>query len=213
MPFAWASLALSAVGTAESLSSDGPSGTSSQSPAGAADPFAAQRPAYQDKLSTFMWAPPPSILTGGPGASNFHPTDPSYQFRMSQGLEAVNRNQAAGGMLHSGNRLAALEQYGQGLASTEYGAEYARTAGTYDQQYQRLAQLSGATIGSPGTAGQLQANQNASASAGWQGLAGKAVNTVKDWYNGSGNFGDTGGDSGSGNGSGSFGNGSDLSWA
>jgi hypothetical protein len=101
-----------------------------------ADPFASQRPQYQEQLKTLM-------------SGTFSPTDPSYQWRFDQGMEGVNRTMASTGMLNSGRQFTALTDYGQGLASTEYA-----------NQYQRLATLSGATIGSPATAGQIQYGQN-----------------------------------------------------
>lgn len=51
---------------------------------------------------------------------------PAYKWRYDQGLEAVNRTAAAKGMLGSGNRLAELTKYGQGMASQEYGDEWNR---------------------------------------------------------------------------------------
>lgn len=44
-----------------------------------------------------------------------------YQFDLEQGNQAVNRSAAAKGMLNSGNVLAELAKFGQGLASKEYG--------------------------------------------------------------------------------------------
>jgi len=51
---------------------------------------------------------------------------PSYKWRFDQGMEAVNRNMAAKGLLKSGNRLAELTKYGQGMASQEYDNEFNR---------------------------------------------------------------------------------------
>lgn len=51
---------------------------------------------------------------------------PAYKWRYDQGLEAVNRTAAAKGMLGSGNRLAELTKYGQGMATQEYGDEWNR---------------------------------------------------------------------------------------
>jgi hypothetical protein len=45
--------------------------------------------------------------------------DPGYQFRLQQGLGAVQNSAAARGMLHSGNTLAGLNDYAQGFASNE----------------------------------------------------------------------------------------------
>jgi len=51
-----------------------------------------------------------------------------YKFALNQGNEAVNRNLAAKGLLKSGNRLAELTKFGQGLASQQYGQEADRLA-------------------------------------------------------------------------------------
>lgn len=50
----------------------------------------------------------------------------AYKFRFNQGQQALERSAAAKGMLGSGNTLAALAQYGQGMASDEYGNEVGR---------------------------------------------------------------------------------------
>ena len=127
----------------------------------AADPFAAQRGQYQQSLQQLM-------------QGKFTPTDPSYQFRLDQGTEAVNRGAAASGLLRSGNRLAELMQYGQNLGSTEYG-----------NQFQRLALLSGAEIGSPATAaGLIQGNLAGSTAAGMklgQGVGEQVGGWLQDW--------------------------------
>lgn len=113
-------------------------------------------------------------VAANPGSGGFTPQDPSYQWRMSQGMETVNRGAAASGMLQSGNRLAALNDYGQNQASTEYANQFAR-----------LSQLAGANIGSPAAAGQIQQQQNAAASAGTQQLIGAAGKGLQSWYNNS----------------------------
>lgn len=59
---------------------------------------------------------------------------PGYQFQLSQGSAAVADQMAAGGFAGSGNEAAALEKFGQGLASSFYG-----------QQTSLLASLSGVT--------------------------------------------------------------------
>jgi len=47
--------------------------------------------------------------------------DPGYQFRFQQGQEAVENSAAARGSLLGGNTLRALNEYGQGFASNEFG--------------------------------------------------------------------------------------------
>jgi hypothetical protein len=110
----------------------------------------------------------PTGITQAPGVSNdifqYMSSDPSAMFRYTTGLDSLNRSLAGSGLLDSGNRLQALEGYGQNFASTEFQNEYSR-----------LAQLSGATIGSPATAGQIiQGNQQGQAAALTQGLQGLA---------------------------------------
>lgn len=60
----------------------------------------------------------------------------AYKFRLNQGQQALERSAAAKGMLTSGNTLAALLEYGQGLASTEYGNEFNRLTGAMGQENQ-----------------------------------------------------------------------------
>lgn len=61
--------------------------------------------------------------------------NPAYQFRLSQGLEALDRRMGASGMLHSGNRMLGITDYAQGLASTEYENAFNRQKSIYDNQY------------------------------------------------------------------------------
>jgi len=117
----------------------GGGGGGSQQAANAADPFASQRPQYQTMLSNLINNP--SSVTSTPG----------YQFQMDQALKGVEGSAAAQGMLNSGNVLSALTTQAGNQASTQY----------YNQA-ELLAQLAGANIGSPGTAGQILQGQNVS---------------------------------------------------
>jgi len=69
-----------------------------------ADPFMGERGKYQKQLSD---------LLADPGSFS---SSPVYKFAYDQGLEALNRK----GSLRSGNKLAALEKYGQDMASQQY---------------------------------------------------------------------------------------------
>jgi hypothetical protein len=53
------------------------------------------------------------------GADKFK-ADPSYAFRMSEGMKALERSAASRGGLLSGATLKGIQRYGQDLASTEY---------------------------------------------------------------------------------------------
>lgn len=73
--------------------------------------------------------------------------NPSYQFRMDQGMENVGRQASAKGMLNSGNYLKDLTDYAQGLASTEYDAEYGRQFGLINQQFANSTERQGQAFG------------------------------------------------------------------
>ena len=74
---------------------------------------------YQQRLNALLDNPDSIANTG------------AYKFALGQGTEAVNRSLAAKGMLKSGNRLTELTQFGQGLASQQYGAEADRLGRLY----------------------------------------------------------------------------------
>lgn len=74
-----------------------------------------------------------SMSTGKYDAS-----DPSYKWRFDEGQRALERSHAAKGLNFSGNVATALVGYGQGMASTEYAAEFdrmMRAAGLVTTQY------------------------------------------------------------------------------
>jgi hypothetical protein len=73
-------------------------------------------------------------------------TSPGYQFRLNQGVQAVERSAAARGLLRSGAAAKAIQRYGEGLAASEY-----------DSYANRLAQIAGF--------GQNAANTNAATGA------------------------------------------------
>lgn len=127
----------SVAGAAVSSAIGGGGSSGAQQAAGASDPFASQRPQYQQMLQNLINNP--SSVTSTPG----------YQYQMNQALLGVEGSAAANGMLNSGNVLSALTTQAGNQASTQY----------YNQA-ELLAQLAGANIGSPGTAGQILQGQN-----------------------------------------------------
>jgi len=76
--------------------------------------------------------------------AQFIKSSPDYQFRLAEGQRAIERSAAARGQLKSGGLLRALIDYGQGQA-----------AGAYESEINRIMTMAGATMGSPGVAGQL----------------------------------------------------------
>lgn len=86
-------------------------------------------------------------------------SDPSYQFRLNQGLAAVQRSAAAKGGLFSGGTLKGLNDYAQGAASQEYGAAYSRWNNDQTNAFNRLASIAG--LGQTATQATSQAGQSA----------------------------------------------------
>lgn len=69
--------------------------------------------------------------------------DPSYQFRLNEGLNAVQSGAAGQGGLLSGATQKALANYGQQAASQEYQNAYNRFNADQTNQYNRLSNLTG----------------------------------------------------------------------
>jgi len=69
--------------------------------------------------------------------------DPGYQFRMDQGVEALDKSAAARGRLLSGAQQKGVTDYAQNLASQEYANAYAREANEKARRYNILSGLSG----------------------------------------------------------------------
>ena len=57
--------------------------------------------------------------------------NPSYQFRLRGGQQAIDRSAAARGMLRTGGTLKDLAEYGQNFASQEYESAYDRSLREY----------------------------------------------------------------------------------
>lgn len=68
-------------------------------------------------------------------------TDPGYEFRLNQGIEARDKSAAARGLLLSGAQQKELEDYGQGMASQEYANAYAREFNKRKTNYNILNSL------------------------------------------------------------------------
>lgn len=127
------------------------------------DPFTAggNRAQYADQLN--------QLMQGGYGGLQ---SDPMFQWMQKQGQDQLQRGLSAKGQLGSGNEMLALQQQGYGLAQD-----------FFNQQYNRLADLSGASRGggqavmgqSPGAAYQQQygttQNQMAALGMGLQGAS------------------------------------------
>ena len=81
--------------------------------------------------------------------------DPSMAFRMKYGTQATERLQNVGQGAFSGNTLRALNEYGQGLASTEFGNAFGRAQGERKDIYNILANIAGMGQGAVNTGVEL----------------------------------------------------------
>ena len=98
--------------------------------------------------------------------------DPGYQFRMDEGMKALERSAAARGGLLSGGFLRGATRYGQGLASQEYMNAFNRYQAERRARLDPLFELYG------------QGAQSANALAGYQGQYGRgAAGTYMDAAN------------------------------
>jgi hypothetical protein len=86
-------------------------------------------------------------------------TDPSFQWRLDQGLRAMKGQQSGRGLLGSSQSMTDLNNYAQGAASQEYQSAYNRFMQNQETAWGRLSGLAG--IGSQ-TAGNI-ANQGQAA--------------------------------------------------
>ena len=123
-------------------------------------------------LPTFKFTPGPEDFAGGPGQGganlggygkgdflqpwNFQAPDaqavensPAFQFRLKEGMQAIQRSAASKGTLLTGGTMKDLATFGSDLASTEYDKEYQRKIGEYtgglglkQQQFGNLFDLS-----------------------------------------------------------------------
>lgn len=69
--------------------------------------------------------------------------DPGYEFRMSEGMKALERSAAARGGLMSGATLKGIQRYGQDLASQEYTNAFNRYQTERAARLQPLQSLAG----------------------------------------------------------------------
>lgn len=85
--------------------------------------------------------------TGNQNAVDAFQAGPGYEFTLNQGLDALNRRRAAGGMLNSGNSDLDAIKFGTGLADKTYGDWQTRLAGFVNPE---LSATQGAASGIAG---------------------------------------------------------------
>jgi len=92
--------------------------------------------------------------------------DPGYEFRVSEGVNALDRSAASRGRLLSGAQDKAVTQYGQDMASQEYVNAFNRAKMTHDTnlgKQQSLAQVGQSATNAVSNANQSMATQGTNA--------------------------------------------------
>lgn len=111
------------------------------------------------------------FLTGQFGPDQFAQyLDPSMEFRRRLGEQTTSRMMNVGGGALSGNTLRALEEFGQGLASTEYGNAFNRFQTERGNIYNTLANIAGMGQGAVNTG--VGAGQQAATNIGQAAIGG-----------------------------------------
>ncbi len=77
-----------------------------------------------------------------------------YKFQLGQGIDAITGSQAAKGLLNSGSTLKAMNEFGQGLASTSFDNYLNQLGGVNNAGYN-----SAVAVGNAGTGAGSQAAQ------------------------------------------------------
>lgn len=109
--------------------------------------------------------------------------DPSFQFQMDQGLQAIERSAAARGTLRGGGTLKDLTNYAQGLASTFDDKYYNRAIGEYGMDRDSFFQNKNSLFGQLNNLSSLGANAAAQTGNFAQGYG----NTASGLISGQGN--------------------------
>jgi len=120
------------------------------------EPFRQGGMTAQNRLMTLLGLSPggDSGITVDPNDPNFgkysrdfgmadYQADPGYAFRLSEGMKGLQNSAAAKGLLSSGSTLKGITDYGQNMASQEYGNAYNRYQTNRANQLNPLQSLMG----------------------------------------------------------------------
>ena len=109
--------------------------------------------------------------------------DPSYQFRLNEGLKALDRQASARGGLISGGALKAAQRYGQDVASTEFGNAYNRLAGLANVGQTATGAMGNAASTYGANAGNLMTSGAAARASGYVGGANALTGGLNSYLN------------------------------
>ncbi len=118
-------------------------------------PYMQQGQSALTSLNSFLADPNNQSFT----AEDFNKhLDPSYQWQLQQGQQALQNSQAAGDGVLSGAALKGMQNYTQGMASTNYQNAYTNWFNSTNQNYSRLAGMAQLGEGAAAGAGNIGAN-------------------------------------------------------
>ncbi len=109
--------------------------------------------------------------------------DPSYQFRLGEGMKALDRQAAARGGLISGGALKAAQRYGQDFASQEFGNAYNRLAGLAGVGQTATGAMGNAAGAYGANAGNLMTGAAAARASGYVGGANALTSGLGQYMN------------------------------
>jgi len=109
--------------------------------------------------------------------------DPSYKFRLGEGMKALERSAAARGGLISGGALKAAQRYGQEFASNEFGNAYNRLASMAGLGQTATGAMGGAAGQFGSNAGNLMTGAGAARASGYVGGANALTSGLGQYMN------------------------------
>lgn len=109
-------------------------------------------------------------------AFNNFQSSPGYQFRFSEGLNALDKSAASRGRLRSGAQDKAIVRYGDGMASQEYGTYMNRLSSLAGVGQTATNQTAAYGASNAATQSSLAVNSGNARATGYQNM-GSAVNT------------------------------------
>lgn len=114
-----------------------------------------------------------------PDRSEFYKS-PGYQFRLGEGVKAVERSAAARGSLQSGAAMKAVQRYGEGLAAAEYNPYMDRLAGLAGVGKEAVTQTGVFGAQAAGARGAAGERAGAARASGYLGAAGQYQQGISD---------------------------------
>lgn len=113
-------------------------------------------------------------------AVNNFKAGPGYNFRLSEGINALDKSAASQGRLRSGAQDKAIMRYGDGLASQEYGSYLNRLSSIAGVGQTATTQTAVLGAGNANTQANLAVNSGKARATGYQNYAGIANTGIQN---------------------------------